>query len=192
MTLPYCATCSSPRLKQSPTTILSVKTPLPVFSLTLTLTVLHPPSPFLALVNRNFFILPRRALWDHPERKQTTLQTPTFSPQPTRRKVFQLRCRTSHQEFANWKNCLPMKYQLTHPSLRGSFPNVFSYLIKFASLNLAFQMLSFGNFPLKFVFDSAKVALPSSDPLIEPATSFSSPICRTHPHGYNFFIKFYP
>ena len=44
---------------------------------------------------------------------------------------------------------------------------------------------------VKFVFDSAKVARPSSDPLIEPATSFSSPIFRTHPHGYNFF-KFYP
>ena len=45
---------------------------------------------------------------------------------------------------------------------------------------------------VKFVFDSAKVARPSSDPLIEPATSFSSPIFRTHPHGYNFFNKFYP
>ena len=45
---------------------------------------------------------------------------------------------------------------------------------------------------VKFVFDSANVARPSSDPLIEPATSFSSPIFRTHPHGYNFFIKLYP
>ena len=45
---------------------------------------------------------------------------------------------------------------------------------------------------VKFVFDSAKKARPSSDPLIEPATSFSSPLFRTHPHGYNFFIKFYP
>ena len=45
---------------------------------------------------------------------------------------------------------------------------------------------------VKFVFDSTKVARPSSDPLIEPATSFSSPIFRTHPHGYNFFIKLYP
>ena len=45
---------------------------------------------------------------------------------------------------------------------------------------------------VKFVFDSAKVARPSSDPLIEPATSYSSPIFRTHPHGYNFFIKLYP
>ena len=45
---------------------------------------------------------------------------------------------------------------------------------------------------MKFVYDSAKVARPSSDPLIEPATSFSSPIFRTQPHGYNFFIKLYP
>ena len=45
---------------------------------------------------------------------------------------------------------------------------------------------------VKFVFDSAKVARPSSDPLIELATNFSSPIFRTHPHGYNFFIKLYP
>ena len=45
---------------------------------------------------------------------------------------------------------------------------------------------------VKFVFDSSKVARPSSDPLIEPATSFSSPIFMTHPYGYNFFIKLYP
>ena len=35
---------------------------------------------------------------------------------------------------------------------------------------------------VKFVFDSAKMARPSSDPVIEPVTSFSSPIFRTHPH----------
>ena len=45
---------------------------------------------------------------------------------------------------------------------------------------------------VKFVFDSAKKTRPSSDPLIEPATSFSSPIFTTHAQGYNFFIKFYP
>ena len=45
---------------------------------------------------------------------------------------------------------------------------------------------------VKFVFDSAKVVRPSSDPLIESANSFSSPIFRTQPHGYNFFIKLYP
>ena len=44
---------------------------------------------------------------------------------------------------------------------------------------------------VKFVFDSAKMARPSSDPLIEPA-SFSTPTFRLHPHGNNFFIKLYP
>ena len=62
------------------------------------------------------------------------------------------------------------------------------------------RQLEFGNSDViiwkipsvKCVFESAKVARPSSDPFIEPATSFSSPIFRTHPHGYNFFIKFFP
>ena len=45
---------------------------------------------------------------------------------------------------------------------------------------------------MKFVLNSAKVARPLSDPLIEPATSFSSPIFRTHPRGCNFFVRFYP
>ena len=45
---------------------------------------------------------------------------------------------------------------------------------------------------VKFVFESAKVAQPSSDPLIEPDTSFSSHIFRTHPHGYNFFCQIQP
>ena len=44
---------------------------------------------------------------------------------------------------------------------------------------------------VEFVFESTKVARPSSDLLIEPTTNFSSPIFRTQPHGYNFFIKFY-
>ena len=45
---------------------------------------------------------------------------------------------------------------------------------------------------VKFLFDSSNVGRPSSEPLIEPATSFSSSIFRTHPDGYNFLIKFYP
>ena len=45
---------------------------------------------------------------------------------------------------------------------------------------------------VKLVFDSAKVDRPSSDPFIERAISFSSPVYRTHPHGYSFSVKFYP
>ena len=151
MTLPYYSTCSSPRLKQSPTRKLPLKTPLPVLYLTLnltpTLTLLHLLSQFPALVNLKFVDLARWALCYHPERKQTILQTPISSPHTTRRKLLQLRCRTSHQQFANWKNPLPMKYQPTHSSLRGSIPNSFSYKIKFASLNPAIQMLLSGKFP---------------------------------------------
>ena len=36
---------------------------------------------------------------------------------------------------------------------------------------------------MKFAFDFGKLARLSSHPLIEPATSFSSPIFGTHPHG---------
>ena len=45
---------------------------------------------------------------------------------------------------------------------------------------------------VKFVFDCAKVARPSSDPFIEPTTTFACPIFTTHLHGYNIFTKFYP
>ena len=134
MTFPYCATCSSPRLRQSPTRILPSKTPLLVLylilKLTLTLTLTLNLLPLLfhspALVNPNFVVLPWWELWDHPERNQTILQTPVSSPHPTHRKLLPLRCRASHQEFANWKSCLPTKYQLTHRLLQGSIPNNFS------------------------------------------------------------------
>ena len=116
-------------------------------SFCLTLTLPHLLSHFPALLTLNFVVLPRWELWNHPERKQTILQKPISSPHPTRRKLLQLPCRTSHQEIANWKNRLPMKYRLTHPSLRGSIPNTFSYMIKFASLILAYQMLLIGKFP---------------------------------------------
>ena len=129
-------------VKNSPTSPLFNPKPSPALTLTLLYLLSHIP----ALVYLNFVVLTRWALWGHPERKQTILQTPISSPHPTRRKLLQLRCRTSYQEFANWKICLPMKYQLTHPSLRGSIPNIFSYTIKVASLNLAIHMLLFGKF----------------------------------------------
>ena len=43
---------------------------------------------------------------------------------------------------------------------------------------------------VKFVFESAKVFRPSSDPLVEPATSFSSPISRTRSMDTNFSSNF--
>ena len=88
--------------------------------------------------------LPRWALWEQPEQKRTILQTSILSRHPTRREPLQQHCRTLQQELPNWKSCVPMKYEATHPSLRESIPNISSYMTKFASLNLATQMLLFG------------------------------------------------
>ena len=108
--------------------VLPLKTPPPALylTLTLTLTVLHLPSHFLALMDQNFVVLPRWALWDHPERKQAILQTPISSPLRSRRKIFQLRCRTSFQEFQNSKIFSQMKQQLLHLSQRAFILNTFS------------------------------------------------------------------
>ena len=43
---------------------------------------------------------------------------------------------------------------------------------------------------VKFVFDSGKLARPSTDPFFKPATSFSSPILRTVPVDTTFSEKF--
>ena len=45
-----------------------------------------------------------------PDRNQTILQTPISSSHPKRRKFLQLRCRTSHEEFANWKLILSASF----------------------------------------------------------------------------------
>ena len=45
---------------------------------------------------------------------------------------------------------------------------------------------------VNFVLDSVKSARPSSDYLIQPTTSFSSPIFRTHHHGYIYFRQLLP
>ena len=70
-----------------------------------------------------------------------------FQPTPNTQEAPPITVQNLTSKFANCKKCLPMKYQLTHPSLRGSIPNTFSFMIKFASLNLAIQMLLFGKFP---------------------------------------------
>ena len=85
---------TSPLLKPNPN-----PNPLPISS----------AFPLPARVTPHVLVLTRWALWDHPERKQTSLQTPISGPHPTHRKLLQLRCRTSHQEFANWKSCSLMK-----------------------------------------------------------------------------------
>ena len=44
----------------------------------------------------------------------------------------------------------------------------------------------------RLVFDSAKSAARLDNAATNPSTQYNSPVYRTHPHGYNFFIQFYP
>ena len=44
---------------------------------------------------------------------------------------------------------------------------------------------------LKLVFDTAKYAR-LDNTAKDPSTHFNSPVYRTHPYGYNFFVQFYP
>ena len=86
-----------------------------------------------------------------------------------------------------------MKYQVIHLSPRGFILNSFFLIDEIRQLEPGNSDVIFWKIPsVKFVFDSAKAARRSTDPLIEPATSFSNPIFRTNPPGYIFSVKFYP
>ena len=45
---------------------------------------------------------------------------------------------------------------------------------------------------LRLVFDTAKSAARLDVAATNPSTHYNSPVYRTHPHGYNFFVQFYP
>ena len=45
---------------------------------------------------------------------------------------------------------------------------------------------------LRLVFDTAKSAGRLDDAATKPSTHYTRPVYRTHPHGYNFFVQFYP
>ena len=44
----------------------------------------------------------------------------------------------------------------------------------------------------RLVFDTAKSAARLDNAATNPSTHYNSPVYRTHPHGYNFFVQFYP
>ena len=45
---------------------------------------------------------------------------------------------------------------------------------------------------LKLVFNTAKTSARLDNAAKDPSTHFNSPVYRTHPCGYNFFVQFYP
>ena len=185
----------SPRLRQLPRRILLLETPLPDFYLTLTrtlsLTLLHLPSHIPALTDQNFVVLPRFDLWDHPERKQTILQTPSSTPNTQEAPPTMLQNRTS-RIFAVEK--LFADEIAAYTSINAGFHSQYFFLYdKIRQLKAGNSDAMIWKIPsVKFFFHCAKLARLSSEPLIEPTTSFTRPIFRTYPHGYKFFIKFYP
>ena len=118
---------------------------------------------------------------------------PISSPHTTRRKLLQSRRRTSHQESQNSQKLFADEIA-TYTPITAGIPSQYFFLYdkirQFEPGNS--DVIIWKIPPIKFVFDSARAARSSSGPLIEPATSFKNPIFRTHPHGCNFFIKFYP
>ena len=44
----------------------------------------------------------------------------------------------------------------------------------------------------RLVFDTAKSAARLDNAATNPSTHYNSPVYRTHPYGYNFFVQFYP
>ena len=45
---------------------------------------------------------------------------------------------------------------------------------------------------LKLVFDTAKSSARPDNAAKDPSTLYNSPVYRTYPYGYNFFVQFYP
>ena len=45
---------------------------------------------------------------------------------------------------------------------------------------------------LKLVFDTAEPSARLDHAAEDPSTHYNSPVYRTHPYGYNFFVQFYP
>ena len=45
---------------------------------------------------------------------------------------------------------------------------------------------------LKLVFATAKSSVRLENAAKDPSTHYNSPVYRTHPYGYNFFVQFYP
>ena len=92
-------------------------------------------------------MLHRRALWDHPERKQTILQRPIFSLQSTHGKLPRTTVQNLTSRICKLEKLFADKIA-TYTSITAAIPSQDFFMIKFTSLNLVVPMLSFGSFPL--------------------------------------------
>ena len=192
MILPYCAICSSP------IRILPLKTPLPVLSftltLTLTLTLLHLLSHFTLSCPDDTKL--RRSTpvgaMGPPREKTNSSANADFQPTLNKQEAPPTTVQSLASRFYKLEKMFTDEIA-TYTSITAGIHSQYFFLYdKIRQLEPGTSDVIICKIPsVKFVFESAKVARPSSDHLIEPATSFSCPIFRTHPHGFNFFIKFY-
>ena len=143
-------------------------------------------------MNQNLIVLLRWALWDHPERKHNSANA-DFQPTPNTQEAPAITAQNLKTRISK----LEKKFADEIATFTSIFAGILFQYFFLYDKNFQFEpgtsdVMIWKITSVKFVFDSAKVARPSSDALIEPATGISSPIFLTHPHGYNFTIKFYP
>ena len=204
MTLPHCATCSSPRLRQSlPNKDITLKNS----ALSLLCTPKANPNPDPSPnPNRtsSAFPLPgpgepklRRSTpvcaVGPPRTKTNNTANADFQPTSNKQEAPSTTVRNLTSRICKLENLFADEIS-TYTSITAGIHSQYFFLYdRIRQLEPGNSDVIIWKIPsVKFGFDSAKVARPSSDPLIEPATSFRSRIVRSHPHGYNFFIKLYP
>ena len=108
---------------------------------------------------------------------------PTSRPSPL---VLETRVKQLEEEITKAKNCRETSVSI----YRSQFTFLYDQLRALESGVtdiILWKMTS-----LILVFDTAKSATRLDDAAKDPSTHFNSPVYRTHPHGYNSFVQFYP
>ena len=191
--LHYCATCLSLRLEQFPSVLLPLKTPLPVPYLTSTLILLQPFSCVPALMNHNFVVLPPKSAAGPPRAKTNSSSNADFQSSLDTREAPPTTAQNLTSSISKLENIFADEIA-TYTSITTEIHSQnFSLYDKIRQLEAGNSHSIIWKIPsVKFVFDSRKITRPSSDPVIEPATSFITPFFRTHRQECNFFAESYP
>ena len=123
-----------------------------------------------ALLKFLFVVLPGRALWDHPERNKTSLQTWTFSLQQPHGEAPPSQVQNLTSRISKLEKFFADEIA-TYTSLTAGIHSQYFFLYdKICQLEAGNSDVINWKIPsVKFVFDSAKIARPSTDPLLEPA-----------------------
>ena len=123
----------------------------------------------------------KHRLPEQPRRSPPNL--PTSSPSSSN---FETRVKQLEEEITKARNC--------RETIIYIYPSQFTFLYdRFQSLesgdtdSILWKLTS-----LRIVFDTANSAARLDDAATNLSTHYNSPVYRTRPHGYNFFVQFYP